>query len=152
MCLCPTQIHAQDHVCPILCLGTACARLNIDERVSDVMLAAEHAPKFQATYLLLEARKVIDEFFDRAGVIFFQRHLQQFVGIGKAGCQRIKAENDLFQQRPFPSERLSAIRLIPDIGLFQFPLDFSQALSISFVVKDTPLTPKYVRLRTRFAV
>jgi hypothetical protein len=78
--------------------------------------------------------------------------LQKFVGIGKTGRQRIKAENNLFQQCPFLSERLGAIWLVPDIGLFQFPLDFSQALSISFVVKDTPLTPKYVRSRMRFAV
>jgi hypothetical protein len=116
------------------------------------LLTAEHATKFQATYLFLETCKVIDEFFDRVGIIFLQRHLQKFTGVGKPGCQRIKAENDLFQKRPFLAERLGAIRLVPDVGFFQFPLDFSQALSISFVVKDTPLTPKYVRLRRRFAV
>jgi len=70
--------------------------------------------------------------------------LQKFAGIGEAGGQRIKAENDLFQQRPLLPKRLCAIRLVPNVGLFQFPLDFGQALSISIVVKDTPLTPKYV--------
>ena len=148
----PAQIHAQDHVCPILRLSTAGARLNIDESITGVLLAAEHATKFQATYLFLEACKVGDEFFDRVGIIFFQRHLQKFVSISKPGCQRIKAENDLFQKRPFLAERLGPIRLVPDVGFFQFSLDFSQALSISFVVKDTPLTPKYVRSRRRFAV
>jgi len=71
--------------------------------------------------------------------------LQQFVSIGEACCQRIKAEYDLLQLRSFLPECLGAIRLIPDVGLFQFPLDFSQAFSILIVVKDTPLTPKYVR-------
>jgi len=71
--------------------------------------------------------------------------LQQFISIGEARCQRIEAENDLLQLRSFLPECLGAIRLIPDVGLFQFPLDFSQAFSIPIVVKDTPLTPKYVR-------
>jgi hypothetical protein len=71
--------------------------------------------------------------------------LQQLVSVVEACCQRIEAENDLLQLRSFLPECLRAIRLIPDVGLFQFPLDFSQAFSISVIVKDTPLTPKCVR-------
>jgi len=71
--------------------------------------------------------------------------LQQFVSIVEACCQRIEAENNLLQLRSFLTECLRTIRRIPDVGLFQLPLDFSQAFSIAIVVKDTPLTPKYVR-------
>jgi len=108
------------------------------------LLSTEHAPKFKAGYLLLEARQIFGQIHDRGGIIFFHRQLQQFLGIAKARGQRIEADHNLFQQRPFLAQRLGPIRLIPDIRLFQFSLDFRQAFSISIVVKDTPLTPMCV--------
>lgn len=145
MRLSPAQIHAQNHLRPVLRLGATSTRLDVDIGIGNVLLTTEHAPKFQAAYLLLEARQIVDQLRDRGGIIFFYRQLQQFIGIAKACGQRIEADNNLFQKCPFLTQRLGPIRLIPDVRLFQFPLDFRQAFSISIVVKDTPLTPKYVR-------
>jgi hypothetical protein len=46
--------------------------------------------------------------------------------------------HNLFQTRPFPSERLGAVLVAPDVGLFQFPSDFGQAFAFGIKVKDTP--------------
>jgi len=39
--------------------------------------------------------------------------------------------------RPLLTESLRTLRIVPDVGLFQFALDFGQPLGFALVVKDT---------------
>jgi hypothetical protein len=45
--------------------------------------------------------------------------------------------DDDFQGRPFFSQCLGPVRIIPDQGLFQFAINLDQAFRLSIVVKDT---------------
>jgi hypothetical protein len=47
---------------------------------------------------------------------------------------------------------LRPIRLVPDIGLFEFTPDFRQPLGFGFIVKGTPLTRWRARSGRRSAV
>jgi len=51
------------------------------------------------------------------------------------GIQRL---DQLAQAGALLVEGLCPIRVLPDLGLFQFTLDFGQALAFAGVVKDTP--------------
>jgi hypothetical protein len=46
-----------------------------------------------------------------------------------------------FQTHAFTPQILGALRFVPDIGLFEFALDFDQALLLGIEVKDTPVRP-----------
>jgi hypothetical protein len=46
--------------------------------------------------------------------------------------------DDFFQLSPFFAQFLGLFRVIPDVRIFQFPLDFIQALLFGFKVKGTP--------------
>jgi hypothetical protein len=51
----------------------------------------------------------------------------------------------LFQARTLLSQCLRSLGLVPDVGLFEFPLDFRQTLRLGVVVKDTSSTHRCVR-------
>jgi hypothetical protein len=40
--------------------------------------------------------------------------------------------------RPLLAERLRALGIVPDPGLFQFAIDFDQPFGLALEVKDTP--------------
>jgi hypothetical protein len=42
------------------------------------------------------------------------------------------------EARAFPPEFLSAFRMVPDAGIFEFPRDLRQPLALGIEVKDTP--------------
>ncbi len=55
---------------------------------------------------------------------------------------KVRQGSDLgFQARAFLAQLLGALRLVPDIGLFEFALDFYQAVRLGVEVKDTPVWP-----------
>ena len=63
-----------------------------------------------------------------------QLRAQQLLGL----LQRLRA-------RTLLPQRLRTLGLVPDIGLFEFALNFGQAFSLSLVVKDTSSTHRSVR-------
>jgi len=42
------------------------------------------------------------------------------------------------QPGPFAAKRLGKIGLVPDLRVFQFPIDFFQPVPLARIVKDTP--------------
>jgi hypothetical protein len=54
--------------------------------------------------------------------------------------QFIQHIDHVLERNAFPAERLRSIRVIPDIGLFEFALNFGQAFRFAVIVKDTPST------------
>jgi hypothetical protein len=141
----PPQVHAQQHFGPVLRLGAARSRLDVEVGVVGIHLTGKHAPELETGNALLEAAEVTDDFGDGRGVVFFYREFEQFTGIGKAGRELVETDDDLFQLRPFLPERLRTFGLVPDIGLLELALDFGQALGLRIVVKDTSSTHRSVR-------
>jgi hypothetical protein len=141
----PAQIHAQQHLAPILCLRSAGARLNIDVRVIRVHLTREHAAELEAGDNLLKPVEIINDFADCGVVIFFDGHIKEFAGIGQTGRNLVESCDYLLECCALLPKGLGALGLIPDTRLFEFALDFSQSLSLALVVKDTSSTHQSVR-------
>ena len=47
MCFGPSLIHAHEHLCPVLCLGATCARVDFQHSIHAVSLFAQHVAKLQ---------------------------------------------------------------------------------------------------------
>ena len=75
---------------------------------------------------------------DDGNVAIFLGELQKLPGVGQARRKTIQRTDDLLQPRALPSQFLCALRLIPDVGLFQFAHHFHETLLLVRVVKDTP--------------
>jgi hypothetical protein len=50
----------------------------------------------------------------------------------------VKPFHEVGKARPLTTQILRALRIVPDIGTFQFPGYFFQAFTLDRVVKDTP--------------
>jgi hypothetical protein len=61
-------------------------------------------------------------------------------GVVKTAGQLIQRIDHVFERNAFPAERLRSVWVIPDIGLFEFALNFGQAFRLAVIVKDTPST------------
>ena len=141
----PPQVHAQDHLGPVLGLGTTGARLDVYIGIVGVQLSREHASKLEAGHPGFEARQVADDFTDRVVVFFFNGEFEQFGRVAQAAGKFVKGYDDLLQLRALLPQGLRALRFVPDIGLLELPLDLGQALGLALVVKDTPSTHWSVR-------
>jgi hypothetical protein len=103
-----------------------------------IHLAGEHALEFQLLDPARIALYVVDDGLRRFLVVLHLGQFQQFAGAGQAVGQRADAGNGLVQQRAFAAERLRTLRVVPDVGTFEFAIDFFQTLYFCVVVKDTP--------------
>jgi hypothetical protein len=136
----PAEVHAQEHLRPVLSLGSACTRLDIEVRAIGVHLAREHAAELEPLHARLEALQVALDFGCRCGVVFFDGEGQEFVGISQAVRNLVEPDDDLLQRRPLLPKRLRPLGFVPDVRLLQLALDLGQTLRLLIVVKDTSST------------
>ena len=61
--------------------------------------------------------------------------------MGEFGAQSRERADFGFQFGAFAAEFLRALGIVPEFGLFEFALDFGQALLLGIEVKDTPVRP-----------
>ncbi len=121
----PTQIHAFDHRGPVLRLGAAGTGLDVKEGVVSVHFPGEHAPEFQVGDLLFKTIQIAGNRIDGIGIVFFDRHGQEFIGIIQSLLQMVKGIDHRFQLPAFLAQGLGLFGLVPDFWVFQFPQDFN---------------------------
>ena len=134
----PAQIHAQQHLGPVLRLGAAGARLDIEEGVGGVHRPGEHPLEFECAQALVERVQIG---LDRGGgflVLFLGRELQQLGRVVQTGAQRLQSAHLVLETSALLAECLRLIRIVPDLGIFELAVDFFQALALGVKVKDTP--------------
>jgi hypothetical protein len=61
--------------------------------------------------------------------------------MGQLGVQPRKCTDLGFEFGALAAEFLRALGLVPELWLFEFALDFGQALLLGIKVKDTPVRP-----------
>jgi hypothetical protein len=136
--LAPAQVHAQHHLGPVLRLGAAGAGLDVDECIRRIHLAGEHALELE---LLDFRREVVDvggNRRDRALVVLADRQIQQVAGLAERTGQRADAADDAIEVRALLAELLRALRVVPDVRVFELARDFFEAFGLRIEVKDTP--------------
>lgn len=134
----PAQVHAQQHVGPVLGLGAAGAGLDVQVGVVRVHLAAEHAAELQLLEDLAQTLDFVGNVVDGALVVFLDRHVQQVAGVGQAAGQVVQGFHHLRQLGALAAEVLGVFGVVPDVGVFELAVYFDQAIMLLIVVKDTP--------------
>jgi hypothetical protein len=84
------------------------------------------------------ALDVLDHRLGGALVVFQLGQVQQLGRAGQPGGQAADAVDDLVQRGTLAAERLRPLRIVPDIGAFQFAGDFFQTFDLGIEAKDTP--------------
>src|SRR3546814_11025602 len=82
--LAPAQVHAQQHLGPVLRLGTAGPGLDVDEGVGRIHLAGEHALELQPVDAAGEALDILDHGAGRVLVVLGLGQVQQLAGDRKS--------------------------------------------------------------------
>ena len=135
--LAPAQIHAQQHLGPVLRLGAARARLDIEERIVRVHLAGEHAPELEHLELLGDAVDLADDVVERARILLFARELMQLACLVERLLDAVQRRDDGFELGALAAQILRALRIGPDGGILELAVDFLEALALDVIVKDT---------------
>ncbi len=136
--LAPAQIHAQQHLRPVLRLGAAGAGLNIEKGVAMIHFTGKHTTEFQLLKLLFQPVDIADHGLGGVFIALLIGQRQQFVVLGDARYQAIKGLHHLGQLGAFTSQFLGTLGLVPDSGILELTLDFSQTFALIIDVKDTP--------------
>src|SRR5262250_1303916 len=84
VCRAPAQVHAQQHLRPILGLGAASPGLDVEERAVRVHLPTEHAPELEVTHLRLQALCVALDVARRGLIALAGGELEQLAGLADA--------------------------------------------------------------------
>jgi hypothetical protein len=67
--------------------------------------------------------QVLCQGLDSLFVAFIAGQLQQLGRIGEILIQLAQGRDNLLQAGAFPTQRLCLVRIVPDIGIFEFAID-----------------------------
>ena len=89
LALAVAQVHAQQHRRPVLRLGAAAARLDVDEAGARVHRMVEHPPELELADRLLEVGDVVAQRVQRRVVVLGARELEQLVDVGRGRASSV---------------------------------------------------------------
>ncbi|PRG12564.1 hypothetical protein C6Q21_06990 [Burkholderia multivorans] len=138
LALAVAQVLAQQHRRPVAGLGAAGAGLDVDEAVVWVGRVREHPAEFDVGDARFELRGVLFGGDERVLVAFLACKLEQVERVAQVVIEFGERRDDAFEQLLFAAERLGVLRIVPDVRVFEFLVDFGQTRCFGVVVKDTP--------------
>ena len=139
-----TQVHAFEDGCPVLRLGAAGARLDVEKTIIGVHFAGEHAAKFHFGDGVFQVLRVFGHGKQGGVVGFLACHVEQLLRVTQASGERGQRVDGVFERLTFLAELLCAFAVTPDSGVFGQPYDFIQTIAFGVVVKDTSAAPPCV--------
>jgi hypothetical protein len=107
------QVHAQQHLGPVLRLGAALPRVDVDEGIVFVHRAGKHAAELELGDLLLEPVGVRRDAGDCSCIAFLGRDLQQFDAVTGTLGELVEQLDDVLELGALPAERLRLLRVCP---------------------------------------
>ena len=134
----PAEVHAQEHLGPVLGFRTSGARLNLQVSVRRIHLTLEHPPEFQTRKVCFETGKFRGDLAEGILVVFLRGKLRKFSEVVEAFAQGGQHPDDGIEICPFFVQRLRALLVVPDRGIGEFEINLFQAMLTAFEVKDTP--------------
>ena len=150
LALAVAQVHAQQHRRPVLRLGAAGARLDVDEAVVRVHRIGEHAPEFEVGDACSRASRRRP----RPRSASRRRPRRARARRARALSSQARVElrqraDDAFERASFLAELLRALRVVPDLRVFELALDFREARRLHIEVKDTSAARRRAILEVR---
>src|SRR5580698_8530748 len=131
----PAQVHSQQHLRPVLRLGAARPRLDIEEGAVRVHRAAKHALEFQPPYAGFECIGFLLDVARRGFVVFALRKLEQLGRVADGGVGAIEFLELCRKPRALFPELLGTLRRAPDSRVFEFAAYFFEAFFFAVVLK-----------------
>jgi len=137
-CLAPAQVHAQQHFGPVLRLGAPGTGLDVEVGVVDVHLAAEHALELEIGERLVGCVEIGDDGVEGVFVVLLGGEFEEFLRVADPRADSAQIGDGAIERDALLAQRLRAGGIVPDVGRFEFALDFDQAFGAGIEVKDTP--------------
>jgi hypothetical protein len=133
------EIHAQQHLGPVLGFGAAGPGVDGDETGTPVMGAGKHLLEFGVGYRLLQLFVEPVHLFQRRGILRFSPKLDQHPDIFLIAAEPIPVLHDLPQGGPLLEEPLGILGVIPESGSGNGRLQLKDILPLVVYVKVTPV-------------
>ena len=132
----PAQVHAQQHLGPVLALSAAGAGVNGDDGVHRVGLAAEHRAGFEFLGKPFQGFDLLVEFNE--DILAFAGQLDISFDVLGAANQRFVIGHHHFQALLIAHERFGCVGIGPERRIGQFGFYFGEFPADAGRVKDTP--------------
>jgi len=145
----PAEVHAQEHIGPILGLGTAGAGMDGYNGIAGVILPPEHALEFCGLNLLLDPRHFGRNFAQGLFIIFLPGQLEVSFGVFYFRPQVFPKAQIRLKGSPFLEQSLGTFVIVPEIRFEDFLLDLLKPGSFGFQVKDDLEGPEFWRREER---
>jgi len=136
---------AQQHGRPVAGFGAAGARLDVDKAVVGIGRITEHPAEFHLFDALGQRGGIGFAGEQRVFVVFVAGQIVQILGIAQVFIECDQRRDDTVQQLFLATQALRALRIVPDLRIFEFLVDFDQAGLLDIEVKDTPVARPRVR-------
>ena len=131
------QVHAQQHGRPVLCLGAATPRLNVDEAWIRVHRIVEHPAELHVSGDPLQFGDVAFECTQSRVVTLCTGKLEKFRAVLEPAIEIPQRGYDAIQLFLFATELLRALGVVPDLRILESLDDCLQPLRLGVEVKDT---------------
>jgi hypothetical protein len=112
--------------------------LHVEEGVVRIHLTGKHAAEFEFGQFLFQPVEVGDDGLGRVAVAFVLGDLQQVGGIVQAAVEALQGADGALQGDLFAAQVLRALRVFPELRVFQLAIDFDQPFRLAIEIKDTP--------------
>src|SRR5439155_2605236 len=132
-----TQVHAQKHRRPVLSLGAAAARLDIDETGIGIHRIVEHPTEFHVADRPLERLDVLRYGDERRVIALAAGELEEFSAVLQPRAEVRERADDALELFSLFAELLRALRVAPDARVFERLCNRSEPLRLEVEVKDT---------------
>jgi hypothetical protein len=139
MALTPAEVHAQEHLRPVLGIGPARSRIDGDECRGPVFFTRQHAREFHAAHRRLDCQGGLVCLFGGGLVTGLIGQFEEHLGVFEAAPLLLP----IFGQASFlcllAKKRLCVLLVTPKIGCTGDVIDFGDPPLRAFDVKDAPL-------------
>jgi hypothetical protein len=138
--LSPPQIHAHQHLGPVLRLRAAGSGMNVDDGIQPVVFTGQQNFRFDAIHECLEVFQLRREVVEHG--LAFARKLHQGLDIIQLACY-LTIEFDAFLEAgPLLIDFAGTFLIGPEIGFVDLLLQFIELALLSFSVKETSARPR----------
>ena len=134
------QVLAQQNAGPILGFRASCTCGDVNKTIGRVGRVAEHAAEFKVCNYLLIFSHFAFNCFKRVEVAFGLRHFNQFLRVANVGLHSVHGDYHAIEHLFFFAQFLRMFGIIPNIGVFQFGVNYRESFGLAVDVKDTSAT------------
>ena len=132
----PAQVHAQQHLGPVLGLGAAGSGMKGDDGVPAVVGAAEELAQLHARQAVRNLPETGFRLFQGLGVVLFLGQVQKEARFLDARVALAVVVHGLPEQGLFLEDLLGLVGVVPEVGLGGEGYQFVDSLLLAVDVKD----------------